>query len=208
MPIKEAYYKIQQLCVTSKRKTMINNLEPAACRLLIAEPFMLDPEFKRAVILITEYGEQGVVGFVLNQTSGLLINDAVIDFPEVEAQLFTGGPCNNERLHFLHRCPNKIPEGIAIGNGIFWGGDFEAVKTMFQLNLITTNEIKFFLGYSGWTVGQLENELSMNSWIVSDQYDNNLIFNDEEENLWKKAVKNLGGRYAHIVNFPSNPQLN
>lgn len=187
---------------------MLNNLEPAAGRLLIAEPFMLDPGFKRAVILITEYAEQGVVGFVLNNASGLYINDAVIDFPETEAQLFTGGPCNNERLHFLHRCPDKIPNGIEIGNGIFWGGDFETVKTMFQLNLIAKNEIKFFLGYSGWAADQLNGELEQNSWIVSDRFNIDLIFNEEEDNLWKQAVKNLGERYAHIANFPNNPQLN
>ena len=133
---------------------MLNSLKPAAGRLLIAEPFMLDPEFKRSVILLTEYAEQGVVGFVLNHESGLYINDAVIDFPETEVKMFTGGPCNNERLHFLHCCPDKIPEGTAIGNGIFWGGDFELVKTLFKLNLITTREIKFFMGYSGWGIEQ------------------------------------------------------
>jgi len=186
---------------------MLNTLEPAAGRLLIAEPFMLDPQFKRSVVLITEFAESGVVGFVLNQTSGLYINDAVVDFPEAEAGLFTGGPCNTDRLHFLHRCPEKIPGGAEIGNGIFWGGDFEVVKTMFQLNLLSKSEIKFFLGYSGWDVEQLNRELNLNSWIVSDKFDQDLIFNDEE-NLWKEAVTNLGERYAHIVNFPSNPQLN
>ncbi len=187
---------------------MLNSLKPAAGRLLIAEPFMLDPEFKRSVILITEYADEGVVGFVLNHTSGLYINDAVVDFPETDTKLFTGGPCNNERLHFLHRCPEKIPGGTDIGNGIYWGGDFEAVKTMFQLNLIGAKEIKFFLGYSGWGSEQLNRELSLNSWIISNRFDHDLIFNDEEENVWKEAVTNLGERYAHIVNFPNNPQLN
>lgn len=187
---------------------MLNTIKPAAGKLLIAEPFMLDPEFKRSVILITEYAEEGVVGFVLNHASGLYINDAVIDFPETDTKLFTGGPCNNERLHFLHRCPEKISGGVAIGNGIFWGGDFEAVKTMFQLNLILESEIKFFLGYSGWGAEQLNKELSLNSWIVSDKFNTDLIFDDEEENLWKEAVKNMGERFAHIVNFPINPQLN
>lgn len=187
---------------------MLNTMEPAAGRLLIAEPFMLDPQFKRSVVLITEYAESGVVGFVLNHASGLFINDAVVDFPETETELYTGGPCNTDRLHFLHRCPGKIPGGADIGNGIFWGGDFEVVKTMFQLNLLSKSEIKFFLGYSGWGIEQLDQELNLNSWIVSDKFDQNLIFNDEEENLWKEAVTNLGERYAHIVNFPSNPQLN
>lgn len=186
---------------------MLNTIKPVVGKLLIAEPFMLDPEFKRSVILITEYAEEGVVGFVLNHESGLYINDAVIDFPETDTKLFTGGPCNNERLHFLHRCPEKIPGGIDIGNGIFLGGDFEAVKTMFQLNLIAANEIKFFLGYSGWGNQQLNREIELNSWIVSDKFNPDLIFNDEE-NVWKEAITNLGERFAHIVNFPTNPQLN
>ena len=187
---------------------MLNKLEPAAGRLLIAEPFMLDPQFKRSVILITEYAEEGVVGFVLNHASGLYINDAVIDFPETDGKLFTGGPCNPDRLHFLHRCPDKIPDGAEIGNGVYWGGDFEVVKTLFQLNLISDSEIKFFLGYSGWGAKQLDRELNLNSWIVSNQFDLDLIFNDEEEKSWKEAVINLGERFAHIVNFPTNPQLN
>lgn len=187
---------------------MLNTLKPAIGRLLIAEPFMLDPEFKRSVVLLTEYTAGEVVGFVLNHASGLYVNDGVLDFPETDAKLFSGGPCNNERLHFLHRCPDKISGGTDIGNGIFWGGDFEAVKIMFQLNLITNQDIKFFLGYSGWGTEQLDRELKLNSWIVSDKFDPSLIFDDEEENLWKEAVKNLGERYAHIVNFPTNPQLN
>lgn len=187
---------------------MLNTIKPAAGKLLIAEPFMLDPEFKRSVILITEYTGQGVVGFVLNHTSGLYINDAVVDFPETDAKLFTGGPCNNDRLHFLHCCPEKISGGINIGNGIFWGGDFEVVKTMFKLSLITANEIKFFLGYSGWGAEQLDRELSLNSWIVSDRFDGSLIFMEDEESMWKMAITNLGERYAHIINFPNNPQLN
>lgn len=187
---------------------MLNTLEPAAGRLLIAEPFMLDPQFKRSIILITEYAEDGVVGFVLNHASGIYINDAVVDFPETDDKLFAGGPCNPDRLHFLHRCPDKIPDGTDIGNGVFWGGDFEVVKTLSQLNLIGSNEIKFFLGYSGWGVEQLDRELNLNSWIVSNQFDHDLIFNDEEENSWKEAVINMGKRFAHIVNFPSNPQLN
>ena len=187
---------------------MRNTIKPAAGRLLIAEPFMLDPGFRRSVILITEYAAEGVVGFVLNHPSGLYVNDALVDFPETEDKIFTGGPCNTERLHFLHRCPDKISGGIDIGNGVFWGGDFEAVKTMFQLNLIGRNEIKFFLGYSGWGLEQLNRELELNSWIVSESFSMDFIFDDEEDKLWKEAIINMGERFAHIVNFPTNPQLN
>ena len=82
---------------------------------------------------------------------------------------------------FLHRCPDKISGGLEVGNGIFWGGDFEAVKTMFQLNLIGNHEIKFFLGYSGWGTQQLNRELELNSWIVSNKFNPDLIFDDEEK---------------------------
>lgn len=183
-------------------------MKPATGRLLIAEPFMLDPEFKRSVVLLAEYSADNVVGFVLNNASGLFVNDGIIDFPESDAKLYTGGPCSNERLHFVHRCPHKISGGTAIGNGIYWGGDFESVKMLFHLNLIGSDEIRFFLGYSGWEKGQLDRELELNSWIVSDKFDLDLIFSEEEENTWKEAITNLGERYAHIVNFPTNPQLN
>jgi putative transcriptional regulator len=70
------------------------------------------------------------------------------------------------------------------------------------------DEIRFFTGYSGWTTKQLDGEIKEDSWIVSNPVKSDVIFSDEDENLWRQVVIGLGNRYAHIANFPENPELN
>lgn len=187
---------------------MLNSTLPAAGRLLISEPFMMDPNFKRSVILITEYSPEGVMGFVLNHESDLLLGDIMPDISYAETPLFTGGPVGSNTLHFIHRCPDKIDGGTDIGGGIYWGGDFETVKTLANTYQLNNDEIKFFIGYSGWSEGQLDDELLEDTWIVANEFDPDILFNHNEENLWKNVVVGLGQRYAHIANFPENPALN
>ena len=74
--------------------------------------------------------------------------------------------------------------------------------------MINPDEIKFFIGYSGWGAGQLESEMKENSWMVADKFDSELVFVEDEENLWREVVVGLGPKYAHIANFPENPSLN
>ena len=73
---------------------------------------------------------------------------------------------------------------------------------------IKEDEIKFFIGYSGWSEEQLDDELAVNSWIVSDKYNPDMIFDDSKTDLWKEAIINMGTKYAHIANFPTDPALN
>jgi putative transcriptional regulator len=187
---------------------MLSTITPAAGRLLISEPFMMDPNFKRSVILLTEYSEAGAMGFVLNQLSELVLSDIMADMAYAETPLYKGGPVGNNTLHFIHRCPHKIEGGIEISNGVYWGGDFETVKTLINNYQLTDADIRFFIGYSGWTEGQLDDELMEDTWIVTDKFDTDLLFNHNEDTLWKQTVVNLGQRYAHIANFPENPALN
>src|SRR3954467_6092647 len=107
---------------------MLSLIAPDAGRLLISEPFMMDPNFKRSVILLTEYSEAGAMGFVLNHQSEYLLGDLLPDLPYSEMPVYIGGPVGEDTLHFIHRCNDKISGGIEIGDGIFWGGDFEMVK--------------------------------------------------------------------------------
>ena len=187
---------------------MLNSIQPNTGSLLISEPFMLDPNFKRSVILITEYATAGVIGFVLNHQSDVMLGDVMPDIAYSEMPLFRGGPVGIDTMHFIHRCPEKIEGGIPLGEGVFWGGDFDMVKELVNTYQLNNNKIKFFIGYSGWGEGQLEDELKENTWIVTDKFDPNILFNHHEETLWKDVVISLGQRYAHIVNFPENPTLN
>ncbi len=187
---------------------MLSIIPPSAGRLLISEPFLEDPNFKRSVILLTEFSEEGSLGFILNQPSALLLKDLVPDFEQGEFPVFIGGPVEVDTIHFIHCCYDKLNSGEEIVKGIYWGGNFETLKILVNTNVISPNEIKFFLGYSGWGNEQLKNEIASNSWIVSDKFSQEIVFSHNEEELWREVIINLGPRYAHISNFPSDPSLN
>lgn len=187
---------------------MIIPIQPRNGTLLVSEPFMIDPNFKRSVVLLTEFEINGAVGFVLNQKSNLVLSDLISDIKCDDFPIFIGGPVENDSLHFLHRCYDKIKSGIKIREGLFWGGNFETLKILLQNNRINTDEIKFFIGYSGWGAGQLESEMKQNSWMVADKFDSEVVFVEDEENLWREVVVGLGPKYAHIANFPENPRWN
>jgi len=187
---------------------MLSPISAAAGRLLISEPFMMDPNFKRSVILLTEYSEDGAMGFILNHQSEFLLGDVLPDVAYSELPVFTGGPVANNTLHFIHCCPEKIADGIEVVEGVFWGGDFEKVKELISCYQLNEKEIRFFMGYSGWTTQQLDDEIKEDSWIVADKVSTETLFAGDEENLWRQVVISLGQRYAHIANFPQNPSLN
>jgi putative transcriptional regulator len=187
---------------------MLSSISAATGHLLVSEPFMLDPNFKRSVIILTEYSEIGVVGLILNHQSEYLLGDVLPDVSYSEMPVYIGGPVSTNTLQFIHRCPNKIAGGIEISEGVFWGGNFEAVKGLISNYQLTEDEIKFFTGYSGWTIEQLDDEMKEDTWMVSNNYNGDTIFSHNEQNLWREVVISLGQRYAHIANFPENPALN
>jgi putative transcriptional regulator len=187
---------------------MLSLIEPLAGRLLISEPFMLDPNFKRSVLILTECSDDGAMGFVLNHESEYRLGDIIPEIQYSELPVFVGGPVGNDTLHFIHCVPDKIGGGIELADGVYWGGDFEAVQTLASTDQLTNKEIKFFVGYSGWTSGQLDTEIRDDAWIVADKYSPQMLFDHDEQNLWKDVVKSLGQRYAHIANFPENPMMN
>ncbi len=186
---------------------MLSKLKPGKGKVLISEPFMLDPSFKRSVVLLVEHNDEGTVGFVLNQEMEMMLNELMDpEFPYFEAPVFVGGPVQQDTLHFLHKLGDKIPGSIEVAKGIYWGGNYEAFTILLQNGEIGKEDIRFFVGYSGWSPGQLHSELKENAWIVAsaDRID---IFSGNED-MWKSVVKSLGNKYAHIANFPENPYLN
>lgn len=187
---------------------MLNNIKPKTGRLLISEPFMADPNFKRSVVLLTECGAEGTVGYILNQVGNLLLKDIVPEMPEANNFIYYGGPVATDTLHFIHRCYDKLQSGVPIGDDLFWGGDYETLKTLINTHAVEADEVKFFIGYSGWGEGQLVAELEQNAWMVSDIPFVDLIFKNDDEQLWRDVIVNLGPKYAHVSKFPSDPNLN
>lgn len=187
---------------------MLSRIAPSQGKLLISEPFLMDPNFKRSVVLLTEHGEEGTVGFILNHPSALLLKDLIPEMGEADFPVYIGGPVATDTVHFVHRCYDKLNDGEEIAKGIYWGGNFEALKILIANNSISPEEIKFFIGYSGWGEQQLKDEIEENTWIVSDQFHPDVVFSDNEEELWREVIINLGPKYAHVSNFPQNPNLN
>ncbi|MXV51189.1 YqgE/AlgH family protein [Pedobacter sp. HMF7647] len=187
---------------------MISNNQPKTGGLLISEPFMIDPNFKRSVVLLTEHGEEGTVGYVLNQKSNLLLKDVLNECPDAVFPVYYGGPVASDTLHYIHKRNDLIHSGIEIKKDIFWGGNFETIKILINSNQLADDEIRFFMGYSGWGHDQLKNEIRENSWITGDKFNSDIVFVANEEDLWKEVIISLGPKYAHIVNFPENPMWN
>ncbi|MCX2574281.1 YqgE/AlgH family protein [Pedobacter sandarakinus] len=187
---------------------MLNNIKPKTGRLLISEPFMSDPNFKRSVVLLTEHGIDGSVGYILNQVGNLILKDVILDLWEAHHNIYFGGPVAADTLHFIHCAYDKLQSGEPIGNGLYWGGSFDTLKMLINNNAIDENEVKFFMGYSGWDNGQLEREIEQNAWMVSDIFHTDVIFGKDDEQLWRDVIVNLGPKYAHVSNFPIDPSLN
>ena len=177
-------------------------------QLLIAEPSIIgDLSFNRSVILLADHNHEGSVGFILNKPLEYTINDLI---PDIEAsfKIYNGGPVEQDNLYFIHSIPNLITESIEISNGIFWGGDFELTKSLINEGKINKEDIRFFLGYTGWSANQLEGELKENSWIMTTNNYNSSILEKSSSQFWKEKIIELGGEYLIWSNAPENPILN
>jgi putative transcriptional regulator len=175
--------------------------------LLIAKPFLGDPNFERGVILMCEHNEQGSFGFVLNQTTELFLGDVLEETIYQDITLHLGGPVEKNTLHFIHRRPDLINGGAEIMKDVYWGGDFTNVKTLLNMNTLNQDDVRFFIGYSGWGEGQLDEELSQDSWIVTNTT-SDFLFTTPPGNFWREVLRNMGGEYRSIAHYPIDPRLN
>jgi putative transcriptional regulator len=110
-------------------------------------------------------------------------------------------------IHFLHRYPKEIQGGIEVMKGIYWGGDFDAVIDLINKGGADPEKIRFYIGYSGWSPGQLDTEMTEKTWLTVEA-EKQLVFHPNAEEIWKDSLKHLGGEYEMMINFPIDPQLN
>jgi putative transcriptional regulator len=180
---------------------------PSPGMLLIAEPFLKDPNFKRTVVLLCEHQDAGSFGFVLNRDYAQTLEDLIPDLAGMDLPVYYGGPVQKDTLHFLHQYPALIPGGFEVADGIYWGGDFDLAIQFLREDKIDREKIRFFIGYSGWTSGQLEEELKEKSWLITPALQK-LVFHRKMEEIWKDSLRNMGGEYEILINFPVDPSLN
>ena len=182
------------------------DIAPTPGVLLIAPPMMRDPNFWRAVVLLCEHGPDGSFGLILNRPLTLELSEVMNDL-EGENMVSLGGPVQQNTLHFLHRHGDIVTEAIPLLDGVLWGGDFDAIKTLIQTEVASPQDLRFFLGYAGWSPGQLEEEIAGGGWFLTPG-DDVLIFPDDPKTLWRTVLRHMGGPYALLSNFPDDPRLN
>lgn len=185
----------------------VKMLKPAVGRILISEPFLSDMYFQRSVVLMVDHSSDGSFGIILNKPVESFVCDIVDGFHGIKSKIFLGGPVRSDALFFIHRLGRKIRGSVIIYNDIAWGGDVGQVKEMIKKGEIKEKDIRFFLGYSGWTKNQLDDELKHNSWVVSDKKIDTVI-DVEPENMWEYSLKQLSGNYKEWINYPKDPTNN
>ncbi len=176
--------------------------------LLIAEPSLIgDLSFNRSVILLADHNEGGSVGFIINKPLKYTIHDLV---PEIKAsfKIYNGGPVEQDNLYFIHNIPDLIPNSIEISNGIYWGGEYESTKELINNGKIGKDNIRFFLGYTGWKNTNWKPKCRVVLGLLPKNNYENKIIGKSPSHFWKKQIMELGGEYLIWSNAPENPYLN
>ncbi|MFK8027090.1 MAG: YqgE/AlgH family protein [Gammaproteobacteria bacterium] len=177
---------------------MTDNNTSLRSQILIAMPSLHDPYFSKSIIIICEHSaEDGAMGFVLNQPTSLDIyqlikaddayknkNDALLS-----TRIFSGGPLETERGFILHDCNDKRESTIQVASSLFLTSSAEILDEIVA-NKGPDNKV-IALGYAGWSPGQLEAEISANSWLIT-EYQPQLVFDTPSEQQWLAAGKLLG----------------
>lgn len=186
-----------------------NNVLPGQGRVLISEPSFQDKYFGRSVVLLTEHNKDGSIGFILNKPVALKINEVLKDFPEFDAKVSLGGPVNPDTIHYLHTLGKAIPNSVKVLDDLYWGGDFDELKFLIKSGAVKNNQVRFFVGYSGWNPNQLKKEISSNYWLVAETSSENIMStHSKSTNIWEETLKQLGEKYKMWTNFPENPGMN
>jgi putative transcriptional regulator len=160
------------------------------------------------VILLCEHQETGSFGFVINKPSILHLGDLVKELQFVDAEVFVGGPVEQNTLHFIYFGPQVVPGSKSLGEGIWWGGDFSVLIQRLKSQKLAVNQVKFFMGYSGWDEGQLQAELSEKTWFIYSGTMSSEVFTSPSDQIWRRLMKGMGGEFEIQSNYPIDPRLN
>jgi putative transcriptional regulator len=173
--------------------------------LLVASPGMFDPNFHRAVVLVTEHTEDGAAGLVLNRPSPVAVSAAV---PQLEPvvddgdQVWVGGPVQPEAVlvlgEFLDPDEAAVPLFGALG--------FPSLAEPEEI-VPATKRRRVFAGYAGWGAGQLESEVADEDWILEEALSDD-AFTDEPDELWSDVLRRKGGVYELVARMPEDPRVN
>ena len=173
--------------------------------LLVASPGLLDPNFRRTVVLVTEHTEDGAAGLVLNRPSPVEVASAVpVLEPIVDdgEQVWVGGPVQPESVlvlgEFLDPDDATVP--------LFGPLGFPSLEEPDEIPPLTTRR-RVFAGCAGWVAGQLEGELERDDWIVEPARPDD-AFTEAPDELWSDVLRRKGRIYELVARIPEDPSVN
>ena len=182
-----------------------------------------EPNFGRAVVLILQYSkEEGTLGVVINRPLGdkikLYTGEALQDLTdgletlegapvEPSSMFFQGGPMERTSLIFLHQLDDLIEGGTEVCRDLYVGGELNTIRTHTAVMDAESPVLRFYLGYAGWSPGQLENEIEQGAWLLSPGHAD-LVFSTEPDLVWQKATHDMGGRYRPLSYVPEDLRVN
>lgn len=189
-------------------RIITNHTPPTRGHILVSEPFLRDFIFCRSVILLVDHDDSGSMGLVLTHPLSFTLGD-LIHTPQgwEHIPIYQGGPLATDTLFFLHMMPH-VPGCIAIRQGLYMNGSLEALLSAPISCMSVQQQVRFFLGYSGWQTGQLNAELADNTWIVTREDNSILLDTRQSKYLWHDALTHMGHKYALWAKFPLIPSLN
>jgi putative transcriptional regulator len=185
---------------------MASEFQSLRAQLLIASPALLDPNFHRTVVLVTEHTEEGAMGLVLNRPSQVAVADAIAHLAglvEDGAVVYVGGPVQPEAVVALAELDDpEAAAALALGDIGFLPADGDP-----DVLAGVVRRARIFAGYSGWGAGQLESEVEESAWIVEAAEPDD-VFTSDPGQLWSESLRRKGGTYAVIALMPPDPSVN
>lgn len=186
-------------------------VQPAQGSLLVSEPFLEESYFRHVVISLIDCGpNSGAMGVVLNNELELRL-DEVMEGVERRVPLYCGGPMAQDRLFFIHNLgPDVIPDSRLYAPGLWVGGDFDMALAYVNAGYPLKGHMRFFVGYSGWGGGQLDEEIENDVWAVGSPalLDSSTLLSRGDDSLWHAAVRALGPYYRTWQLHPLKPAMN
>ena len=172
-------------------------------QLLIAAPILLDPNFRRSVVLVIEHSAEGALGVILNRPTELAVADAVPELAELDdGCVFAGGPVQPQAVIALAEYSGAPPEGAVCGPIAPVG-----IESDMDTLADRVTRVRVYAGYSGWGEGQLEDELEEDSWFVEPALPGD-VFCADAHALWSHVLERKGGPYRLLARMPEDPGMN
>ena len=180
-------------------------MESLKGQLLVASADLLDPNFRRTVVLVTEHDDEGALGLVLNRPAETTVSEAVPPLGELVEErepVYVGGPVEQGAVIVVAEFEDPDDSASTIFDDVgFVPGDADLDEVAGAIR-----RARVFAGYAGWTAGQLDAELEAEGWIVEPAIPED-VFGPSDE-LWSDVLRRKGGPYALLATMPPDPSMN